>query len=110
MLGKIKREYERIRHAISVNLRTRLGEKIVTQKERIKMLEEALKKNSRAIESRHHIAGSVVIVSELTLQGPLKDVRLITLKQVKNDKDRTRWKEFIERYHYLDYRVSFGAH
>lgn len=49
------------------------------------------------------------VVNEL-LQGPLKDFCPIVLKQVRHDEQRTRWKEFIERYHYLGYRVPFGAH
>lgn len=45
-----------------------------------------------------------------TLQGPLKNFRPIRLTPVTNDSDRTLWKELIERYHYLGYRVPFGAH
>jgi len=44
------------------------------------------------------------------LQGLLKDFRPITLTPVINDNDRTLWKELIERYHYLGYRMPFGAH
>lgn len=45
-----------------------------------------------------------------SLQGPLKDYRPISLDLVRNDDDRTLWKELIERYHYLGYRIPFGAH
>lgn len=44
------------------------------------------------------------------LQGPLKDYRPITLTLVNSADDRALWKELIERYHYLGYRLPFGAH
>lgn len=45
-----------------------------------------------------------------TLHGTLKDYRPITLTWVKSADDRALWKELIERYHYLGYRMPFGAH
>jgi len=45
-----------------------------------------------------------------SLQGSLKNYRPVTLNRVQHDDDRTRWKELIERYHYLGYRMPFGAH
>ena len=45
-----------------------------------------------------------------SLQGLLEDYRPICLQRVQDDDARTLWKEFIERYHYLGYRMPFGAH
>lgn len=44
------------------------------------------------------------------VQGTLTDYRPITLTLVKSANDRALWKELIERYHYLGYRIPFGAH
>lgn len=45
-----------------------------------------------------------------TIEGLVRDFSPVTLKQVKDEKERRLFRELIERYHYLGYRVPFGAH
>lgn len=40
----------------------------------------------------------------------LGEVRPVRLKRVETAKERTFWRELVERYHYLGHRVPFGAH
>ncbi len=44
------------------------------------------------------------------MNGLLNEYQPISLTRVINDGERTLWKELIERYHYLGYRMPFGAH
>lgn len=41
--------------------------------------------------------------------GSVKDVRPITLIPVDSKEDRELWKELVDRYHYLGFKVPFGA-
>lgn len=43
------------------------------------------------------------------IQGSLKDYPVF-LELVESQEDRRLWKELIERYHSLGYRIPFGAH
>ncbi len=45
-----------------------------------------------------------------SLEGALGDYPGIALRLVKTGKERTLWRELVERYHYLGHRVPFGAH
>ena len=44
------------------------------------------------------------------LQGTLREFQPITLRPVVRCDERQLWRELIERYHYLGYRIPFGAH
>lgn len=44
------------------------------------------------------------------LQGSLKDFLPIRLRRVCTPEDRALFRQSIERYHYLGYRIPFGAH
>ena len=44
------------------------------------------------------------------LQGTLKDFQPIRLHRVQTARERTLFRELIERHHYLGYRIPFGAH
>lgn len=44
------------------------------------------------------------------LEGPLKEFRPLQLELVSSAADQTLWREWMERYHYLGYRIPFGAH
>jgi hypothetical protein len=43
------------------------------------------------------------------LIGSVKEVKPVTLLMVTQTKDREIWKELVDRYHYLGYKVPFGA-
>ena len=45
----------------------------------------------------------------IALTGSVKDVKPVTLVTVTETKDRELWKELVDRYHYLGYKVPFGA-
>ena len=44
------------------------------------------------------------------IEAPLKDCLPVTLSQVKEKEDRQLWQELVDRYHYLGFKVPFGAH
>ena len=44
------------------------------------------------------------------LEGTLKEFRPLELQAVTSAADQTLWREWMERYHYLGYRIPFGAH
>ena len=44
------------------------------------------------------------------LQGTVKDFQPVSLRLVSTEQERRLFREFIERYHYLGYRIPFGAH
>lgn len=44
------------------------------------------------------------------VEGPLDLVTPITLRMVTTQKDRERWKAYLQTYHYLGYKHPFGAH
>lgn len=44
------------------------------------------------------------------LEGMVSEFQPITLRRVLSADDRQLWRELIERYHYLGYRIPFGAH
>jgi len=44
------------------------------------------------------------------LQGTLKDVQPVSLRRVRTAPERTLFREYLERHHYLGYRIPFGAH
>ena len=67
-------------------------------------------KRVRSKPVRATIAFTKASQAKAPLQGPLKDLRPVSLDIVQTDKDRALWKELIERYHYLGYRIPFGAH
>lgn len=67
-------------------------------------------KRPRGTRGKTQIKLTNATEEDQSLQGPLKDYGPITLHRVQSKHDRTHWKELIERYHYLGYRVPFGAH
>ena len=44
------------------------------------------------------------------LQGTVKEFQPLQLQPVTSSADQTLWREWMERYHYLGYRIPFGAH
>ena len=44
------------------------------------------------------------------IEGLLKEFAPLRLEIVDSVADRTLWREWMERYHYLGYRIPFGAH
>ncbi len=44
------------------------------------------------------------------LQGTVKDFQPVSLRLVSTEQERRLFREFIERHHYLGYRIPFGAH
>ena len=44
------------------------------------------------------------------VQGPLDGVTPVSLRLVRTQEDRERWKAYLQTYHYLGYRHPFGAH
>lgn len=44
------------------------------------------------------------------LEGALKEFQPLRLEPVLSAADQTLWREWMERYHYLGYRIPFGAH
>lgn len=44
------------------------------------------------------------------LEGPLKEFRPLQVELVSSAADQALWREWMERYHYLGYRIPFGAH
>ena len=44
------------------------------------------------------------------LEGALKDFQPLELEPVSSPADQTLWREWMQRYHYLGYRIPFGAH
>jgi hypothetical protein len=44
------------------------------------------------------------------MEGPLKEFQPLRLEPVLSAADQTLWREWMERYHYLGYRIPFGAH
>ena len=65
-------------------------------------------KNRRAAKPRRAKrteAGSVPFAFE----GALRELGPVSLESVATQRERDHWKELIDRYHYLGYRVPFGA-
>lgn len=44
------------------------------------------------------------------LEGSLKEFRPLQLQPVSSVADQALWREWVQRYHYLGYRIPFGAH
>ena len=44
------------------------------------------------------------------LQGTVKEFQPLQLQPVTSSADQALWREWMERYHYLGYRIPFGAH
>ena len=44
------------------------------------------------------------------LEGALKDFKPLELEPVSSPEDQALWREWVQRYHYLGYRIPFGAH
>jgi len=44
------------------------------------------------------------------LEGALKDFQPLQLEPVSSQEDQNLWREWMQRYHYLGYRIPFGAH
>jgi len=44
------------------------------------------------------------------LQGTVKDFQPVSLRLVCTEQERKLFREYIERHHYLGYRIPFGAH
>lgn len=44
------------------------------------------------------------------LEGALKEFQPLQLEPVRSQTDQDLWREWMQRYHYLGYRIPFGAH
>jgi hypothetical protein len=44
------------------------------------------------------------------LEGSIEEFQPLQLEPVSSADDRTLWHEWMQRYHYLGYRIPFGAH
>jgi hypothetical protein len=44
------------------------------------------------------------------LEGVLKEFQPLQLEPVSSPADQALWREWMQRYHYLGYRIPFGAH
>jgi len=44
------------------------------------------------------------------VSGTVKDVMPVTVHVVRNKEEQRLWRELMERYHYLGFKVPFGAH
>ena len=44
------------------------------------------------------------------LEGALKEFQPLQLESVSSQADQDLWREWMQRYHYLGYRIPFGAH
>jgi hypothetical protein len=44
------------------------------------------------------------------LEGSIKDFQPLQLEPVSSADDQALWREWMQRYHYLGYRIPFGAH
>jgi hypothetical protein len=56
------------------------------------------------------IALTALSAEGVSLQGTVKDFQPISLRLVSTEPERRLFREFIERHHYLGYRIPFGAH
>ena len=56
------------------------------------------------------IALTALSAEDRPLQGPVKDFQPVSLRRVSTELQRRLFRELIERYHYLGYRIPFGAH
>ena len=48
--------------------------------------------------------------SQSTISTKLSELTPIVLTRVRNSSQRQLWREYVDRYHYLGYRIPFGAH
>ncbi|MGC8493412.1 MAG: DUF4338 domain-containing protein, partial [Syntrophobacteraceae bacterium] len=44
------------------------------------------------------------------LEGTIKEFQPLQLEPVSSPEDQALWREWMQRYHYLGYRIPFGAH
>ena len=44
------------------------------------------------------------------LEGSIEEFQPLELEPVSSPGDQTLWREWMQRYHYLGYRIPFGAH
>lgn len=44
------------------------------------------------------------------LEGSIKEFQPLELEPVTSPEDQALWREWMQRYHYLGYRIPFGAH
>jgi Domain of unknown function (DUF4338) len=44
------------------------------------------------------------------LEGTLKEFHPLQIEPVRSQADQDLWREWMQRYHYLGYRIPFGAH
>ena len=44
------------------------------------------------------------------LEGTIKEFQPLQLEPVSSPQDQALWREWMQRYHYLGYRIPFGAH
>jgi hypothetical protein len=49
-------------------------------------------------------------MSGAPLEGALKEFQPLQLEPVRSQADQDLWREWMQRYHYLGYRIPFGAH
>jgi hypothetical protein len=67
------------------------------------------RRNQRQSERKPPPATSLG-VSGAPLVGTLKEFQPLQLEPVRSQSDQDLWREWMQRYHYLGYRIPFGAH
>lgn len=77
--------------------------------ERLGWIQLPVAKQAASHAPRSRVELTVQTEPRPVIQGTLKDIAPVTLKRVASSEDLARWKELIARYHYLSYRVPFGA-
>ncbi|HEX9596470.1 MAG TPA: Druantia anti-phage system protein DruA [Anaerolineales bacterium] len=67
----------------------------------------------RSQQRRGELATSPIMPcgeSGAPLEGDLRDFQPLELESVSSPADQALWREWMQRYHYLGYRIPFGAH
>jgi hypothetical protein len=77
--------------------------------ERLRLIQLPVAKQAGSHAPRSRVELTVQSEPQPVIQGSVKDVVPVTLKQVDSSQELARWKELIARHHYLGFRVPFGA-
>jgi len=67
------------------------------------------RREGRPLGSRTRIPNIELEPIRTNLEGTVRDLSPISLKQVEREDERLFWRQLIGRYHYLGYKVPFGA-
>jgi hypothetical protein len=90
-------------------LKTRECVQWLEQAEVLGLIELPLRKNTAYGGSRSRVRLTRRGEAQGELRGNLSEVTPVLLERIASSGDRDYWKELVARYHYLGYRVPFGA-